>query len=63
MTGQCAGEWSWIDPSDLYGPVFPADTSDVESWATYTVIPPYADPGPASEWYFDNITLDGSPTE
>ncbi len=63
MSGQCAGEWVWLDPDDPTGFESPASTADVDSWATYTNIPPYADPGPASQWYVDNILLDGSPIE
>jgi hypothetical protein len=63
MTGQCLGQWTRLDPEDLAtGPDFPANPGEVASWADYTLIPPYANPGPASRWYFDNITLDGSPT-
>ncbi|MCB9839172.1 MAG: hypothetical protein H6813_07535 [Phycisphaeraceae bacterium] len=62
MTGQCAGQWRWLDPDDPEEVDFPNDPSEVTTWADFTLIPPYADPGPTSRWCFDNITLDGSPT-
>ena len=63
LTGQCAGRWIFIDSEDTrINSEYPVSAAEVDSWADYTTIPPYINPGPASRWYFDNITLDGSPT-
>ncbi len=56
LTGQCEGEWTLIDTDSGLSPF-------VHAWAEYVAIPPYIQPPPASMWYFDNITLDGSPTQ
>ncbi len=64
LTGQCTGAWTWVDEEDMLTfSEFPSSIIEVDTWAQYTTIPAYAQPAPASRWYFDNVTLDGSPTE
>ena len=64
LSGQCTGAWTWVSEDDpATASMFPMSSLGVDSWAQYTTIPAYAQPAPASRWYFDNVTLDGSPTE
>ncbi len=64
MDDTCTGDWTYLDPdNDAVSGDLPLNAGEVDAWAEYLVIPPFAAPGAPSTFLFDNITLNGSDVE